>query len=554
MASKRVRPDRPVPDVSSAGGGGGSDKSVLRRCIVGFYSAAIECLPVDEKPELLPAVLDGGFCFGPLDPVSNIITNAIRHLSTGEDSGADVDEIEMRRGLKTMARGSLKALVGFMTSYFRYLRIPTLEALHFLRAAEGDLLAAVHLVEADRCTSCAFDIGSCTARTALRCAGSLNPISNIILNTIWYDAAFPVPKEQHLDLDMIGKWALIRAERCSIAGLVAGLSAFAGDNDYNLSELQAIRCLLYANGDFATAMSVLQQALLNQERTMLSDSELCRFMDVMANKRLELYSVMAIAAQHPSADGLLDFLVSERARAMLPRESRRFSREDVRSVIESLLQEPPPSLGMPSELFPGATKRFWADMSSFHSKAKAALESYVLENGGPQYVIHVICGANESVADRNGPELSRINWPRSRNKFHYSHINFLASPTGPSAVGVLPTLFFAECVNHNEESDRARKNNCYPVLVPPTNVEKVRCFYCEYKGVSIIHPADGKYHGCDIDFEKMARREHILTNSIESVFNNGLLVSNFRGAVQEDFFYFDHARDHARGPSSCSDG
>uniref|UniRef100_A0A0E0IR67 PIR2-like helical domain-containing protein n=1 Tax=Oryza nivara TaxID=4536 RepID=A0A0E0IR67_ORYNI len=312
--------------------------------------------PVDEKPELLPAVLDGGFCFGPLDPVSNIITNAIRHLTTGEDSGADVDEIEMRRGLKTKARGSLKALVGFMTSYFRYL--PTLEALNFLCAAEGDLLAAVHLVEAERCMSCTFDIGSCTARTALRrraspplaprkesndqictqrqilvlvpprlppelaafsplaslgvtvkdertlerctkslqsvlvdkihgfylealallpqhllrgryhrsvvmaghCYGPLDPASNIILNTIWYDAAFPVPKEQHLDLDMIGRWALIRAECCSIAGLVAGLAG-----DYNLSELQAIRCLLYANGDFATAMSVLQQALLNQE-------------------------------------------------------------------------------------------------------------------------------------------------------------------------------------------------------------------------------------------------------------------------------------------------
>uniref|UniRef100_A0A0D3HCU6 PIR2-like helical domain-containing protein n=1 Tax=Oryza barthii TaxID=65489 RepID=A0A0D3HCU6_9ORYZ len=345
--------------------------------------------PVDEKPELLPAVLDGGFCFGPLDPVSNIITNAIRHLTTGEDSGADVDEIEMRRGLKTKARGPS----GFMT--FRYL--PTLEALNFLCAAEGDLLAAVHLVEAERCMSCAFDIGSCTARTALRCTagaaghrdpgrvasemlslfskaykiashllsrtadrltcsavehlrhlllekkamtkfilvlvpprlppelaafsplaslgvtvkdertlerctkslqsvlvdkihgfylealallpqhllrgryhrsvvmaghcyGPLDPASNIILNTIWYDAAFPVPKEQHLDLDMIGRWALIRAECCSIAGLVAGLAG-----DYNPSELQAIRCLLYANGDFATAMSVLQQALLNQE-------------------------------------------------------------------------------------------------------------------------------------------------------------------------------------------------------------------------------------------------------------------------------------------------
>ncbi|EAZ15829.1 hypothetical protein OsJ_31248 [Oryza sativa Japonica Group] len=609
MASKRVGPGQPVPDA-----GGGGDKSVLKRCIIGFYTRAIERLPVEEKPALLAAILDGGLCFGPLDPVSNIVANAIWHLSTGEDSSEHVEEVEMRQCLKTMARGSLKALVGFMTSYFRYL--PTMEAMHFLRAAEGDLLAAVHLVEAERCTS-AFDIGSCTTKTALRCAagasghpdpdrlatamlslsskahkiahllsrkgrltcsdvdhlsyllleegtndqictqqlmalvpprlppeladaaatfsplapqgvtvkdertlerctkslqcvlvdkihgfylealallpqhllrgryhrsvvmaghcyGPLDPVSNIILNTIWYDAAFPVPKEQHLDLDMIGRWALVRAERYSVAGLVAGLIAFAGD--YNLSELQAIRCLLYANGDFATAMSVLQQALLNQERTMLSDSELCRFMDVMA-KRLQLYSVMAIAAQHPSADGLQEFLISERTRAMLPMEYRRFSREDVHSVIESLLHEPPPSLGMPPELvrlslaaertidqFPDATKRFWADMSSFHSKAKAALESYVLENG------------------------------------------------------------------------------------------KVRCFYCEYKGINIIHPADGNYHGCDTDFEKMARRKHVLTNSIESVFNNGLLVSNFRGAVQEDFFYFDHARDHAKGPSSCSDG
>uniref|UniRef100_A0A0E0M6J5 Uncharacterized protein n=1 Tax=Oryza punctata TaxID=4537 RepID=A0A0E0M6J5_ORYPU len=701
MACKRVRPDWPVPDASSAGGGG--DKSVLRRCIIGFYNAAIERLPVEEKPALLPAILDGGFCFGPMDPVSNIVANAIGHLGTGdgEDSGADVDEVEMWQGLKTMARGSLKALVGFMTSYFRYL--PTLEAINFLRAAEGDLLAAVHLVEAERCI-CAFDIGSCTAKTALRCAagaaghpepdrlatemlslfskahkihhllsrttgrltcsavdhlrhllleeetndqictqrlmllvpprlppelaaaaaafsplaplgrentrtctkalqsvlidkihgfylealallpqhllrgryhrsvvmaghcyGPLDPVSNILLNTIWYDAAFPVPKELHLDLDMIGRWALIRAERRSIAGLVAGLRAFAGN--YNLSELQAIRCLLYANGDFATAMSVLQQALLrNQERRMLSDSELFRFMDVMA-KRLQLYSVMAIAAQHPSADGLPDFLMSERARAMLPRESRRFSREDVHSVIKSLLQEPPPSLGMPSELvrltlaaertidlFPDATKCFWADMSSFHRKAKTALESYVLENGGPEYVIHVICGANGSVADRNGPELSRINWPRSPNKFHYSHINFLASPTSSCAAVLLPTLFFAECVNHDEESDRARNNTCCPVVVPPTNTEKVRCFYCEYKGINIIHPPDGNYHGCDTDFEKMARRKHILTNSIESIFNNGLLVTDSRDAVQEDFFYFDHARDHARGPSSCSDG
>ncbi|KAF0928367.1 hypothetical protein E2562_003187 [Oryza meyeriana var. granulata] len=38
------------------------------------------------------------------------------------------------------------------------------------------------------------------------CYGPLDPVSNIILNTIWYDSAFPVPKaQQRLGLDMIGR-------------------------------------------------------------------------------------------------------------------------------------------------------------------------------------------------------------------------------------------------------------------------------------------------------------------------------------------------------------
>uniref|UniRef100_I1QTT7 PIR2-like helical domain-containing protein n=1 Tax=Oryza glaberrima TaxID=4538 RepID=I1QTT7_ORYGL len=294
--------------------------------------------------------------------------------SGASPSSATASQKSLIPQIQRLRRGGHSRPSGFMTSYFRYL--PTLEALNFLCAAEGDLLAAVHLVEAERCMSCAFDIGSCTARTALRCTagaaghrdpgrvasemlslfskaykiashllsrtadrltcsailvlvpprlppelaafsplaslgvtvkdertlerctkslqsvlvdkihgfylealallpqhllrgryhrsvvmaghcyGPLDPASNIILNTIWYDAAFPVPKEQHLDLDMIGRWALIRAECCSIAGLVAGLAG-----DYNPSELQAIRCLLYANGDFATAMSGVSQIL-----------------------------------------------------------------------------------------------------------------------------------------------------------------------------------------------------------------------------------------------------------------------------------------------------
>lgn len=79
-------------------------------------------------------------------------------------------------------------------------------------------------------------------------------------------------------------------------------------------------------------------------------------------------------------------------------------------------------------------------------------------------MIHVICGANENVADSCGPEYSSIDWPRSHLKFHYSHFNFLAS-----SAGSVPTLFFAECVNYDEESDRNRETFCCPVVVPTTN-------------------------------------------------------------------------------------
>uniref|UniRef100_A0A0D9XIV3 Uncharacterized protein n=1 Tax=Leersia perrieri TaxID=77586 RepID=A0A0D9XIV3_9ORYZ len=650
-------------------------------------------------PALLPAILDGGFCFGPLDPVSNIIANAVRHLPAEESSAVASHGGQCESTAEEMARRSVQALVGFMICYFRYL--PTLEAIHYLCAAKGDLLAAVVLVEAERCTRGAFNIHSCTTKTALRCAagaaghadldslaramlllssrsqeivhllessadhrlsssavehlrrflleekpndeicteqlmlfansglppvlagavatfdalsplgvtikddrtnerttkslhnvlldkihafyltaltllpqdqlrrryhrslvmaghcyGPLDPVSNILLNTIWYDAAFPVPKDHRQpELDMVGRSALIRAERCSIDGLVAGLRAFAGD--YKLFELALLQ-----RREHTLMLSEFELAafLGNQQP---SESELYSFMAIVAH-RLELYRLMAIVAEHPSDNGLQEFLTSDRARVMLtlPRESRRFSAENVRYVIRSLSQDPPPSLGMPLELaclrpvaenvislFPEASKSFYADMGSFRMRVKVALDEYVLQNGGPDYVMHVICGANESVADRGGPEYSKLNWPRSHNKLHYSHINFLASPAG-SCTSMLPTLFFAECVNHNEPSDHLRKNTCCPVVMPPTNAENVRCFYCEYKGVRIIHPADGNYHGCDTDFEKLACKQHILTNDIEDIFNNGNVVTNSTRVVQEDFVYFDYARE----PSCCLDG
>ncbi|PNT65628.1 uncharacterized protein LOC112268958 [Brachypodium distachyon] len=111
---------------------------------------------------LLPAFNAGGLCFGLLDPVSNIVVNA---LSSPPPADSQLAVSEKLRQEEAAGR-SAEALLTFLTYFFPYL--PEWEAVRYLLVAHADLVVAVRLIIRDRCL-----VDYCFAdsfKMALKCA------------------------------------------------------------------------------------------------------------------------------------------------------------------------------------------------------------------------------------------------------------------------------------------------------------------------------------------------------------------------------------------------
>ncbi|KAF0929153.1 hypothetical protein E2562_016392 [Oryza meyeriana var. granulata] len=70
------------------------------------------------------------------------------------------------------------------------------------------------------------------------CYGPMDPVSNIILNAVWYDAAFPAAAPPPV-LDMISPRILARIESRSMYGLIS----FLQSRYHHLSEHEIVQCL-----------------------------------------------------------------------------------------------------------------------------------------------------------------------------------------------------------------------------------------------------------------------------------------------------------------------
>ncbi|KAF8783762.1 hypothetical protein HU200_000196 [Digitaria exilis] len=135
------------------------------------------------------------------------------------------------------------------------------------------------------------------------CYGPLDPVANIIVNTIWYDTTFPAL--ENLEVDMICTSTFVRVESRSLSGLINHLLTCIPE----ISEHEAMVYLLKNNLEVKRAIQMARS-----EGCDISDSD------------ITAYKVAAIGSFHPEVEAYIVFVTQH-----LP---------SVQSTVKSLLKLP----------------------------------------------------------------------------------------------------------------------------------------------------------------------------------------------------------------------
>ncbi|KAK1630519.1 hypothetical protein QYE76_004834 [Lolium multiflorum] len=362
------------------------------------------------------------------------------------------------------------------------------------------------------------------------CYGPMDPVSNIILNTVWYGAMFPTTKDFELgfDVSMICTRHLARVECCSLYGLVA----FLRKRFVTLTENHAMWYLLMNNADLREAMEKVQEGG-----------------HVMSGSYFDGLKEAAVQSCHPDCDALLEFIglhsadmpykqastltycrLEHLVSTMLSKSSPAKSAECVEQSTNAALSSE--ILNENQRMFIVAAKeKFKADQGFFVKKVNAALQEFSQEKG-VDYELHIICGVNPEVTKRSSLSLFKRNF-----KYEYFHINFLATAKVSNEAGTTPELFFAECSNSDKDMEK-RASLCFPVK--DSSVDDARCFCCEMNGIKIVHPNLELYHGLH-DFKKIASGEHGVVN--EHIISSYDLHADEMCTIKEDWIFFDPNMD-----------
>nr|CAB3489202.1 unnamed protein product [Digitaria exilis] len=352
------------------------------------------------------------------------------------------------------------------------------------------------------------------------CYGPMDPCSNIILNTIWYEANFPA--EVTPVLDVIGPKSLTRLVSRSFYGLVS----FLQTRYHDLSEHQAVQYLASSSGQLSVAdpnFFATGYEKAAQQHTCFSDDHLDHVtkmeQQIPSASIQDAYEAAAAAAWHPNPEQQAAFLTSW----PLPvYTDHMLSVEEVQDLCNRLSPNQPP---VPERI---CSSSYPVRAGKWRSQAQQRR----ISGKKPEFDLHVICCVNEDVC---GPEYCdnvEDCLSFAPCKYKYSHVNFLATQKDSLFSDSCPILFFAEFDN---EKDDVAPLFCCQVDEPTPFTEHVRCLYCEATGSRVVHPSSDKFHGGGSEFEKMIRGEHSLDNDF-LICKNEYAVQRMCW-VEEDFMY-----------------
>jgi hypothetical protein len=215
----------------------------------------------------------------------------------------------------------------------------------------------------------ASELRSCYHESLMKaghCYGPFDPVSNIIINTIWYNTVSP--PTQQLELDMISTKSLLRIEARSFYGLVSFLCARANK--------------LYG----------AMRMLLRSDCTLGEFNSLATFGD--QTDIYDAFRVAGEAARHPNPAAQAEFLTScsvSTLRNPLPPGDAPLDSADVRRIAAMLCPGSPsdPVKPLQHQSVPrtkvSSVVRYrinnWKNAHTRISKqVKAALDSYALQN------------------------------------------------------------------------------------------------------------------------------------------------------------------------------
>uniref|UniRef100_A0A0E0E8T8 Thyroglobulin type-1 domain-containing protein n=1 Tax=Oryza meridionalis TaxID=40149 RepID=A0A0E0E8T8_9ORYZ len=524
-------------------------KRLLLATIHGFYLQAMGRLPTSELCDSYHrSMLMGGHCYGPLDPVSNIIVNTIWYEHNFPASKQFPVAMISTTMLSCIVARSLYGLVSFLCTRYRGLT-PDL-------AMQRLLVTGVSLRAADPNLS---PTPSAAIKKRLDFSGCTQVLDN--------------PDTSHIQKSVVEESTpSASVDESYIA------AATAGFHGYPLAQQEFLASPTGLLSKLELVSEVLHIQVCVPGSQSASDGQL-------SPQKLSL--LRTILQRCPSSTGKLhqQERIDGCERAVVEVAVRRVAVVDVAEVGESMMPsrtvknevshrvcQTPGQLGTNARA--GVANTAWARQGttmnhtpmSEETSREASETVAARERQGELPEQHAVVGEERSVVEEDMATLAMNHVGRSRRRcggtngldgdeggspveLHFiSGVNELVS--GPvrslgEKVGDYnpwtlckarlydpPTLFFAEC-----GKDGADTCWCVPVIPQKPEAGQVRCIYCEYQGNRILHPAMESFHGRN-EFENLFYGSDGSYTNDKLITNSDLEVDWVHG-VQDGAIYRD---------------